>query len=118
MQETQDADLSRREKLRGLYRVATYRPGLTAFIVVFSVFAAVLEGVGISFIIPIIEAAQSSGDPAATADGYAMAFVRLYDALGVPFTIGTLVAGVAGVMIARFSSSFEGDPGMTETGAP
>jgi len=101
-----ETDISRRGKLRGLYRVATYRPVLTAFIVVFSVFAAVLEGVGISFIVPIIEVAQSSGDPAETADGYALAFVQLYDMLGVPFTIGTLVAGVTVVMVARFTSSF------------
>lgn len=106
MQEPQESDLSRRAKLRGLYRIATFRPALTAFIVVFSVFAAVLEGVGISFIIPIIEAVQSSGNPTETADGYALAFVRLYDAVGVPFTVGTLVAGVAGVMVARFTSSF------------
>ncbi|USZ67221.1 ABC transporter ATP-binding protein/permease [Halorussus salilacus] len=101
-----ETDISRREKLRGLYRVATYRPALTAFIVAFSVFAAVLEGVGISFIVPIVEVARAPGDPAETADGYALAFVRLYETLGVPFTIGTLVAGVAGVMVARFTSSF------------
>jgi subfamily B ATP-binding cassette protein MsbA len=101
-----ETDISRRGKLEGLYRVAKYRPALTAFIIVFSFFAAVLEGIGISFIIPIIEAAQSSGNPAETASGYALAFVELYEVLGVPFTIGSLVAGVALVMIVRFTSSF------------
>ncbi len=102
----QESDISRREKLQGLYRVAAYRPALTAFIIIFSFFAAVLEGIGISFIVPIIEVAQSSGNPTETASGYALVFVQLYDFLGVPFTIGALVAGVTLVMIARFTASF------------
>jgi len=101
-----ETDITRRGKLRGLYRVAAYRPALTAFIVAFSVISAVLEGVGISFILPIIEVAQSPANPTATADGYALAFVRLYAVLGVPFTIGSLVAGVALVMTARFTAGF------------
>ena len=101
-----ETDITRRGKLRGLYRVAAYRPALTAFIIVFSVVAAVLEGVGISFILPIIEVAQSPGSPTETADGYALAFVRLYEFLGLPFSIGSLVAGVALVMTARFTASF------------
>ncbi|MEF8785094.1 MAG: ABC transporter ATP-binding protein [Haloarculaceae archaeon] len=102
----QESDISRREKLQGLYRVAAYRPALTAFIIFFSFFAAVLEGIGISFIVPIIEVAQSAGNPTETASGYALVFVQLYDVLGVPFTIGALVAGVTLVMIARFTASF------------
>ncbi|WP_327053634.1 ABC transporter ATP-binding protein [Halomicrococcus gelatinilyticus] len=101
-----EADITRREKLRGLYRVATYRPALTTFIIIFSFFAAVLEGIGISFIVPIIEVAQASGDPSETGSGYALMFVRLYDFLGVPFSIGALVAGVTLVMVARFTASF------------
>lgn len=99
-------DLSRREKVRGLIQVAMYKPLLTAFIVFFSFFAAILEGIGIGFIIPIIDVSQSAGDPTQEADGAVLAFVQVYEFFGVPFTLGFLVAGVAAVMVVRFTSSF------------
>ncbi|MFW6317956.1 MAG: ABC transporter ATP-binding protein, partial [Halorubrum sp.] len=101
-----ETDISPREKLRGLYRVAAYRPALTAFIIGFSFFTALLEGVGISFILPIIELAQSSGAPSDSAGGYAGLFVRFYEFLGIPFVIEWLIIGVALVMVARYTASF------------
>ncbi|MFC5278294.1 ABC transporter ATP-binding protein [Halorubrum rubrum] len=101
-----ETDISLREKFNGLYRVAAYRPVLTAFIIVFSFFAALLEGVGISFILPIIELAQSGGAPSESADGYAGVFLQLYEFLGVPFVIEWLIVGVALVMVARYTASF------------
>ncbi|MGM0716609.1 MAG: ABC transporter ATP-binding protein [Halobacteriota archaeon] len=99
-------DLSWREKGRSLYRVAKFRPLLAASIIGCSVLTALLEGIGISFIIPIIEVAQSSGDPASSVSGPALAFVRVYDVLGIPFTIGYLTAGVGLVMLARYTLGF------------
>lgn len=98
--------LSRSEKLRGLYRVMQFKPYLITFLILFGVFAALLEGFGISFIMPIIEVAQSSADPTAEADGYMGVFVSLYDFLGVPFTLEYLIAGVILVLAARYTSSF------------
>ncbi len=98
------ADLSRREKVRGLYRVARFRPALTAFIVLFSAFAAVLEGFGLTFIIPIIEAAQA--DPSAADDTFVQYFLQAYEFVGIPFTLGYLIAGVAVVMVTRYTSTF------------
>nr|WP_321169279.1 ABC transporter ATP-binding protein [Halorubrum rubrum] len=72
----------------------------------FSFFAALLEGVGISFILPIIELAQSGGAPSESADGYAGVFLQLYEFLGVPFVIEWLIVGVALVMVARYTASF------------
>ena len=60
--ETDSSDISSREKLRALYRVAAYRPKLTVGIICLSIFAAVLEGIGLSFLIPVIGIAQ--GDTA------------------------------------------------------
>jgi hypothetical protein len=54
-------ELSTREKLVALREVASYRPVLTVGIIGLSFFAAILEGVGLSFLLPIIETAQSSG---------------------------------------------------------
>jgi subfamily B ATP-binding cassette protein MsbA len=101
-----ETDLSRREKLRSLYRVARYRPMLTAAIVLFSAAAAFLEGVGLSFLLPIIETAQSPANPAQSADGAMQVFVTVYQTVGIPLTLGTLVAGVGAVMVVRYASSF------------
>jgi len=53
-------DISRREQLRALVRVARYRPAFTAAIIGAGVFAAALEAVGLSFILPIIKLVQTS----------------------------------------------------------
>lgn len=101
-----DSELSWREKGHALYRVAKFRPRYAAGIVALSVLAAVLEGFGLSFILPIIELAQSNSVRAEDTDGLLRFFVLAYDAIGVPFTISYLVAGVAGIMTIRFTSSF------------
>jgi len=57
-------EISRREQLRALRRVSEYRPRYTATIIIGGVVAALLEGVGLSFILPIVEVVQAPGDPA------------------------------------------------------
>ncbi|AUX10552.1 ATP-binding cassette, subfamily B [Halalkaliarchaeum desulfuricum] len=99
-------EISRREQLRALIRVARYRPVFTAAIVVGGVFAALLEGVGLSFILPIVEIVQAPGDPAAEADGVMLAFVTAYQYLGIPFTLGFVIAGVSLVLAIRWTSTF------------
>lgn len=95
-----------RSKLRAIRRIAGYRPVFTVLIVVFSFFTALLEGIGLSFIIPIVELLQADGDPAAEADGLLELFVTGYQFLGIPFTIEFILAGVASVMVVRYSASF------------
>ncbi|WP_254822903.1 ABC transporter ATP-binding protein [Haloglomus halophilum] len=96
--------ITTREKLSALRQVAGYRPALTAGIICLSFFAAVLEGIGLSFLLPIIETAQSSGQP--PQGGIVGVFVTVYDFLGIPFTLEFIIFGVAGVMTARYTSSF------------
>ena len=79
--------ISRRAQLRALLRVARYKPTLAVAIVVGGVFAALLEGVGLGFILPIVEIVQAE-DPVAEAEGVMLAFVTLYQLLGIPFTPG------------------------------
>lgn len=98
-------DLSLSEKVQAFLRIAEFKPALTGFIIVFSFFTALLEGVGLSFIVPIIELAQQPVDPA-EADGLAGAFASIYLLLGVPFSLEFIIAGVAIVMVARYTSSF------------
>lgn len=97
-------EITTREKFGALREVAGYRPILTIGIIGLSLFAAILEGIGLSFLLPIIETAQSTGPP--PQDGLVGAFVTVYDLLGIPFTLEFIILGVAGVMIARYTSSF------------
>ncbi|MFA1610792.1 ABC transporter ATP-binding protein [Halobellus rubicundus] len=99
-------NITRKDKLVALSKVAQYRPGFTAFIVVFSVFATLLEAIGLTFLLPIIEAAQEGGIPSDNPAGIAGFFFALYSFLGVPFTLEYLILGLSGVMIIRYSSTF------------
>lgn len=98
--------ISRREQFRALVRVAKFRPGFTAAIIAAGVFAAGLEAVGLSFILPIVEIVQSPGDPAQQANGVMGLFVSAYQLLGIPFTLGSVVVGVSLVLTVRWTSTF------------
>lgn len=100
-----DVNLTWREKLRALYQVALFQPFFAAGLIVLSVLAALLEGFGLSFIMPIIEVAQSEISPE-EADGLLLMFLTIYETVGVPFTMGYLIVGVAAVMTVRFTTSF------------
>ncbi|WP_435068268.1 ABC transporter ATP-binding protein [Haloplanus sp. C73] len=94
---------TRRQKLDAIVDVIRYNPRLTGGIIALGVVAATLEGVGLSFILPIIELVQSDGSAASGAAGV---FVTAYQWVGVPLTLGTAVLGVAVVMTTRFTASF------------
>jgi subfamily B ATP-binding cassette protein MsbA len=104
MPEPDSPPASRREKLDALVSVLEYDPKLTGAIVGLGIIAAVLEGVGLSFILPIIDLVQSGGQP--TDGGIAGIFAAVYQRVNVPLTLGTAVLGVAAVMIVRFTASF------------
>lgn len=93
------------DKLEALIEVAKFNPKFTASIVILGLIAALLEGIGLSFILPIIEIVQVE-DPAAEAEGVMAIFVTVYQTLGIPFTLGYVVIGVTAVMTARYTSSF------------
>lgn len=98
-------NLTSREKARALYRVAMFQPLFATGLILLAVFAALLEGVGLMFIEPIIQLAQS----ATTADDPSRLFelfLFVYELLGIPFTLGYLVAGVALIMFVRYTMSF------------
>ena len=97
-------DIPLRKKFHGLYLIASYRPRFTAVIVLFSVLTALLEGIGVTLIVPLIEVAQSSGAP--PDGGIAGLFARVYQFLGLPFTIGSIVVGVGLVLIVRYLFTF------------
>jgi subfamily B ATP-binding cassette protein MsbA len=97
--------VSGREKLDALLSAARYRPKFTALLVVLGLAVAVLEGVGLTFILPIVEIIQVD-DPVAEADGLMLMFVRVYQTFGIPFTLESAILGVAFVMTLRYTGSF------------
>jgi len=98
------AELSVREKLRAFYLIASFRPKLTLAIVVFGLLTALSSGISVTFIVPLVEVARSAGPP--PDDGVVGAFVAAYDLLGVPFTLGTIVMGVAVFLVLQNVSAF------------
>ncbi|MCU4741638.1 ABC transporter ATP-binding protein [Natronoglomus mannanivorans] len=105
MSSTEPEVASRQEKIEALLDVARYNPKFTVLIVALGMAAAVLEGIGLSFILPVIEIMQLN-DPTTEADGLLGVFVAVYAALGVPFTLGYIVVGVTVVMVVRYTTSF------------
>ena len=108
MSDPEQSEVTRKQKLAALREVARFDPKLTALILVFGVTAATLEAVGLSFILPVVELVQTSGDPTQEATGIMGLFVSAYQLLNIPFTLGTVVVGVAAVMTVRYTSSFVG----------
>ena len=105
MSEDEIGDVPRREKIHALFDVAEFNPKFTVLIVVLGLGAAVLEGIGLGFILPIIEIVQSE-NPAAEASGFLGVFVTVYRTLGIPFALQFVIVGVALVMTVRYTLSF------------
>lgn len=101
-----ELDATRKDKIKALRNVVAFDPRLTAFVITLGTVAAALEAVGLSFILPVIELVQSSGDPTAEADGVMEMFVSAYEAINIPFTLETVTLGVAIVLTLRYLSSF------------
>jgi len=102
---TNDGALSNREKIWALRRVTCYRPAFASALVVLGTFVAFLEGIGLSFIYPIIETAQAD-EPTNVSGPIMEAFVGLYQYFDIPFSLGYLIIGVAFVMTVRYTMSF------------
>ena len=98
-------EIAIREKLSTVNEAVRFRPRLGIAIVLISLGTALLEGVGLGFLLPIIEITQSSTPPG-EADGLLGRFVQAYAFLGLPFTLEFLMIGIAVVMSLRFGLTF------------
>lgn len=94
------------DKIAALKRVAKYRPAFTTFIIIFSFFATLLEGIGLTFLLPVIKVAQSSGTPVEDSGSIVGVFFQAYSVLGLPFTLEYIILGLIGVMTVRYSATF------------
>lgn len=100
-----DEDITTVEKIGALWRAGQYRPFTTVLIIALGVGAAVFEAIGLGFLLPIIQFAQNGGAPEGMS-GFVSIFIKFYALFGVQFTLETAVAGIAVVMIVRFTASF------------
>jgi subfamily B ATP-binding cassette protein MsbA len=93
-----------REKLGNVAEVMLFRPLLFGGIIMLSLVASVLEGIGISFLVPIIKQSRagSSGDVSGIVD----VFISVYSFLGIPFTLETIIVGVLVALSGRYVASF------------
>lgn len=105
MAETDSDNISRQRKIEAILATARYNPAFLLPLIVLGIAVALLEGVGITFIVPVIETVRTA-NPAANAEGITAIFASIYETLGVPFTLGSVVVGVAGIMTLRYTGSF------------
>ena len=101
----ESADLSWREQATTVYRAVMFRPWLATGIIVFSVIAAGLEGIGLGFLLPIMELAQDP-EAARQAGGELGLFVTVFEFLRVPFELHFVMLAVGTVFTVRYTSSF------------
>lgn len=98
-------DIPLSEKISALVEVGKYRPGFTTGIIIVGGLVAFFEGIGLSFIYPIMEVGQSDGQ-LPTNDPIMSIFIEAYNLLGVPLSLSFLILGIGIVMTIRFTSSF------------
>ena len=92
------------DRLRAFYLIATFRPKLTAAIILFGVLTAVLEGIGVTFVIPLVEIAQSPDEQ--PDEGLVAIFAAIYAVFNIPFTLGLIVGGLSVVLALRYVATF------------
>lgn len=92
------------EKVRAIYEVGLFRPLLATSVVGLSVIVAALEGVGMGFILPIIQVSQRGAGQQAS--GLVQYFIRAYSFLGLPFELEFIILGVGFVIAVRYTLSF------------
>lgn len=102
----EDEDISIINKTLALLEVAKYRSTFTVGIIIFSFFTALLEGIGLTFILPIIEVVQKGSEATQSSEGIVGIFFQAYSIVGVPFSLEFVILGVMIVMIVRYTSSF------------
>jgi subfamily B ATP-binding cassette protein MsbA len=93
------------EKRDALVRVVRFHPSFTAALILLGSLVAFLEGVGLSFIYPIVEVAQTNG-PVDDRGGILGIFLSVYQLFNVPFRLNYLIIGISVVMTIRFTLSF------------
>lgn len=93
-------------RLSSLRRALDFRPTLFFGTIGLSFVAAIFEGIGLSFIIPIVELAQEDSGTGADGSRFVEAFEVVYSFLGIPLTLETLIVGSSIVIAIRYTLTF------------
>lgn len=81
-----DSTIPLRRKLDAIAEIVRSTPLLTVGIIFLSIFATVLKGVGLSFLVPVIEIAHGITNPDEMST-LARVFINVFEFLGVPFNL-------------------------------
>lgn len=100
-----EGEVDRRGLFEAVEYIAGHRPLFIASIILLSALTALLSGIGIGFIVPIVELAQSDGG-AGSGGGLTGLFTSVYAIVGVALTLETAVLGVGLVITAQHVLSF------------
>jgi subfamily B ATP-binding cassette protein MsbA len=95
-------DESKRDTLESVVR---YNLPLAAVIVTLSLVTALLEGIGLGFLLPILASGSDIDVSGSGGSRLLELFQNVYGTVGVPFTLETLLLGVAAVMTVRHVTS-------------
>lgn len=95
---------SRGEKLRMLREIVFFKPKLSVTIVSCSVLLSFMEGIGISFILPIVRVARRG--TGGSKSQFLQLLEKSYDLLGVPFELEFLILGVLSIIAIRYTLNY------------
>jgi subfamily B ATP-binding cassette protein MsbA len=105
MSDDDGKDISASRKISSLKSVILYNPYYFVSLGLFGGLVAFLEGLGLSFISPIIRVASSNSSNVEGGPVLEI-FLTVYNLLGIPFSIGYLIIGVCFIMTLRFTLAF------------
>jgi len=94
---------SKLDQLESIKEVLAFDPKGIVLVLLTGLLAALLEGIGLSFIMPVIELAQSGGGEQSQ---FVAIFASAYETVGIPFTLETVIIGVAIVIAIRYATTF------------
>jgi len=94
-------EISARKKLSTLLSVASFRPVATGVIIASSLLTTLLEGIGLGFILPVVEYARADGQVGQSGGTLVTLFTSAYQFVGLPVTLEFIIFGVAVVMTSR-----------------
>lgn len=105
MNASQSSDTSREKKLKAIRDVFSFDIRLTTLIVTLGIASAAMQGVGLSFILPIVESPQLGASAGGTG-GFLELFSSVYDFLEIPFKLEFLVLGAMLILSIRYTLTF------------
>jgi subfamily B ATP-binding cassette protein MsbA len=94
------------EKLSELKQVFGFDPKRLTLIIALGLGVAVLEGIGIGYILPLLEVIQSGGGVGEQPNRVIDLFLSVYEIVGIPLTLETVLVPVGFLLSFRYIGTF------------